>query len=63
MMSLKQHINAVKNFAHDRGPQNINMFLLYLVEIYYQQNLNIAQGLGDHPHNAWIISIFYNNIS
>ncbi len=26
-------------------------FLLYLLEIYYQQNLNIAWGLTYDPHN------------
>ncbi len=30
--------------------------LSYLVEIYYNQNLNIAPGLGYDPHNDWTIT-------
>ncbi len=44
-----------KNFGGLGSVQFLVCFLSYLVNIYYQQNLNIARGLGYHPHNDWTI--------
>ncbi len=45
----------LKNLRATEDSKVLVCFFSYLVDIYYQQNLNLAHGLGYHPHDDWTI--------